>query len=334
MYPSADQREADIDAGATRAAAELRDDLERAHAALTATWAADVRRGVGAPGLVARAPAANRCRRRWAGVGVSCSCTSWISTSAWSRGICPPTTSRPTPRGWPSTEPGEVFRCQRRRRWARSHVVQLMGGRMDSSNLWPTIHAERAALARDLEGLTDAQWQTQSLCDGWSVRELLAHMTGAATTTFPKFVVRITRAGFRPNVMLERLIDENLGTSSADTLARFTSSVYAESAPLPIVPVTQWLGEVIVHSEDIRSPLGIPHVYACPTRCTSSPSTTRRRTSTARRGAPLGSGSGPPTPTGYPVTGSRWPGPASRSSRRSPADRSASIGSRVRACRS
>ena len=39
MYPSADQREADIDAGATRAAAELRDDLERAHAALTATWA-------------------------------------------------------------------------------------------------------------------------------------------------------------------------------------------------------------------------------------------------------------------------------------------------------
>ena len=133
---------------------------------------------------------------------------------------------------------------------------------MDSSNLWPTIHAERAALARDLEGLTDAQWQTQSLCDGWSVRELLAHMTGAATTTFPKFVVRITRAGFRPNVMLERLIDENLGTSSADTLARFASSVHAESAPLPIVPVTQWLGEVIVHSEDIRSPLGIPHTYA------------------------------------------------------------------------
>jgi maleylpyruvate isomerase len=39
MYPSADQREADIDAGATRAAAELRDDLERAHAALIATWA-------------------------------------------------------------------------------------------------------------------------------------------------------------------------------------------------------------------------------------------------------------------------------------------------------
>ena len=37
--PAPIEREADIDAGATRAAAELRDDLERAHAALTATWA-------------------------------------------------------------------------------------------------------------------------------------------------------------------------------------------------------------------------------------------------------------------------------------------------------
>jgi maleylpyruvate isomerase len=40
MYPGgAEQREADIDAGAARTAAELRADLERAHAALTATWA-------------------------------------------------------------------------------------------------------------------------------------------------------------------------------------------------------------------------------------------------------------------------------------------------------
>jgi uncharacterized protein (TIGR03083 family) len=132
---------------------------------------------------------------------------------------------------------------------------------MDSSDLWPTIHAERAALARDLEGLSDAQWQAQSLCDSWSVRELLAHMTGTATTTFPTFAVRIVRAGFRTNVMLERLIDENLGSSPADTLARFKSSVHSESAPLPIVPVTQWLGEVIVHGEDIREPLGISHVY-------------------------------------------------------------------------
>jgi uncharacterized protein (TIGR03083 family) len=133
---------------------------------------------------------------------------------------------------------------------------------MPDDDLWPTIHAERRALAADLGVLTDAQWQTQSLCEGWSVRELLAHMTGTATTSFPKFAARITRAGFRPTTMLERLIDENLGSSPADTLARFTSTIYSESAPLPMLPTAQWLGEVIVHGEDIRFPLGIPHAYA------------------------------------------------------------------------
>jgi uncharacterized protein (TIGR03083 family) len=140
--------------------------------------------------------------------------------------------------------------------WSRA-----LGGQLPDDDLWPTIHAERAGLARDLGNLTDAQWQTQSLCDGWSVRELLAHLTGAATTTFPTFAVRIVRAGFRPHVMTERLIDEHLGTSPSDTLARFTAAVYADSAPLPLVPTAQWLGEVIVHGEDIRSPLGIPHEY-------------------------------------------------------------------------
>jgi uncharacterized protein (TIGR03083 family) len=132
---------------------------------------------------------------------------------------------------------------------------------MSDPDLWPAIHAERQALADDLASLTNAQWQTQSLCDGWSVRELLAHLTGTATTTFPKFAVRITRAGFRPNVMLERLIDENLGVSPTDTLGRFTSAVYSEDAPLPMVPTTHWLGEIVVHGEDIRFPLGIPHRY-------------------------------------------------------------------------
>lgn len=39
MYPSAEQREADIESGSGRPAAELRADIEHAHAALVAMWA-------------------------------------------------------------------------------------------------------------------------------------------------------------------------------------------------------------------------------------------------------------------------------------------------------
>ena len=46
--------------------------------------------------------------------------------------------------------------------------------------MWPTIHAERAALADDLASLTADQWATPSLCEGRTVRETLGHMTAAA----------------------------------------------------------------------------------------------------------------------------------------------------------
>ena len=38
---------------------------------------------------------------------------------------------------------------------------------------WPVVHAERAALAAELTGLTDEQWATPSLCEGLTVRQVL-----------------------------------------------------------------------------------------------------------------------------------------------------------------
>ena len=49
------------------------------------------------------------------------------------------------------------------------------------TDIWLLVHAERAAPAADLADLTDEQWATSSLCTGLSVRELLAHLTAAAS---------------------------------------------------------------------------------------------------------------------------------------------------------
>jgi len=38
--------------------------------------------------------------------------------------------------------------------------------RMATADVWPTIHAERKALAADLEGITDEQWAPPSMCSG------------------------------------------------------------------------------------------------------------------------------------------------------------------------
>ena len=46
---------------------------------------------------------------------------------------------------------------------------------MAKGSPWPTIHAERQALADDLGPIGDAQWATPSLSAPWSVRDVLGY---------------------------------------------------------------------------------------------------------------------------------------------------------------
>jgi uncharacterized protein (TIGR03083 family) len=128
---------------------------------------------------------------------------------------------------------------------------------MSASSPWPVIHAERAALADDLDGLADARWSTPSLCTGWSVHDVLGHMTSAAKMTPPRFITRMAAARFRFDVMAQKNIAVETAGGPAATLAEFRRVKDATSAPPG--PIDTWLGETIVHAEDIRRPLGIAH---------------------------------------------------------------------------
>lgn len=125
--------------------------------------------------------------------------------------------------------------------------------------VWPTVHAERKALAADLEGLTDEQWQTRSQCHEWTVRDVLAHMTGAAKISPAAFFPRLIASGFSLTKMQAKDIITEKGASPAETLANFKA--VANFTKHPPGPTDTWLGEAIVHSEDIRRPLGIKRDY-------------------------------------------------------------------------
>jgi uncharacterized protein (TIGR03083 family) len=123
---------------------------------------------------------------------------------------------------------------------------------------WPTIHAERGALASDLDGLTDEQWNTKSLV-GWTAQQTLGHMTQAAVTNPGKWFIHFAGSGFQFNKMVEKDITAQCEGGPSQTLARFKA--IANSNGHPPGPVDSWLGETIVHAEDIRRPLGIAHEY-------------------------------------------------------------------------
>jgi uncharacterized protein (TIGR03083 family) len=130
---------------------------------------------------------------------------------------------------------------------------------MAAESPWPVIHAERAALADDLAALTDEQWATPSLCGNWTVRQVLAHLTATARMTPVKFLAAFAGSGFRFGAMQAKDIAKETGGSPADGLAQFRSLTTASTHPPG--PVDAMLGEMIIHAEDIRRPLGITREY-------------------------------------------------------------------------
>jgi uncharacterized protein (TIGR03083 family) len=130
---------------------------------------------------------------------------------------------------------------------------------MANTDVWSMIHSERTALADDLASLDDAKWETVSLCDEWTVRDVLAHMTATAKITAPAFFGKMITSGFSFKKVQAKDIATERGSSPADTLARFKAEV--SSTKHPPGPVDSWLGEALIHAEDIRRPLGIARAY-------------------------------------------------------------------------
>jgi uncharacterized protein (TIGR03083 family) len=130
---------------------------------------------------------------------------------------------------------------------------------MATTSPWPLIHAEREALIADLGTLTDEQWATPSLCDGWTVRDVLGHMISTAQMTPPKFFASMAAAGFRFNNMNAKGVAAQATANPADGLANLRS--HLKDTTHPPGPVEAMLGEAVIHPADIRKPLGIAHEY-------------------------------------------------------------------------
>ena len=131
-----------------------------------------------------------------------------------------------------------------------------------ANDIWPVVHAERRALADDLAGLTDEQWRTPSLCGGWTVHDVLAHMVATAKESPGRFFIGLIGSGFNfARFTGKRIAAERAGGPAA-TLAAFRAVETSSTAPPG--PATSWLGEALVHAEDIRRPLGIRHDYPLP----------------------------------------------------------------------
>ncbi|HVE19667.1 MAG TPA: maleylpyruvate isomerase family mycothiol-dependent enzyme [Ilumatobacteraceae bacterium] len=129
---------------------------------------------------------------------------------------------------------------------------------MDDTATWKLIHKERAAIADTLTTLTAEQWATPSLCGGWSVRETAAHIVLGAEQTTPHFLGRMAANGFRFNTMMDRDARRTGVQAPDELIARLRARVTTTNKPP--APAMTMLGEVVVHGDDIRRPLGLENL--------------------------------------------------------------------------
>ena len=130
----------------------------------------------------------------------------------------------------------------------------------DDAATWAMIHAERKALAATLEELTTEQWDSPSLCAGWSVGFLAAHVLAGAEQTPGRFLGGMVTTGFRFNALMERDARSRAQLSRQQIVDRLRQRTTTTNHPP--APVMAMLGEVVVHGEDIRRPVGLPGTVA------------------------------------------------------------------------
>ena len=114
---------------------------------------------------------------------------------------------------------------------------------------------ERLALAELLAGLDDRQLDTQSLCDAWRVREVLAHLV----TPYLHPPLRVVGGAAR-HLSFGKAMQAAAAEVRNLPIDRQLEALRA-SADGPFVPPMLGLGapltDAVVHGEDIRVPLGI-----------------------------------------------------------------------------
>jgi uncharacterized protein (TIGR03083 family) len=124
---------------------------------------------------------------------------------------------------------------------------------------WPLVHAERNALIDDLAGLTDDQWAHPSLCDGWTVHDVAAHLVNNAKTTRLGIVRDMVRARFDFDRQNAQGVERERCATPREMLARLRE--VATRTSTPPAPLDSRLVEEVIHGEDIRRPLGIEREY-------------------------------------------------------------------------
>ncbi|GAB3886965.1 maleylpyruvate isomerase family mycothiol-dependent enzyme [Terrabacter terrigena] len=130
----------------------------------------------------------------------------------------------------------------------------------DLDLIWSEVDDQRLRTVAMLEGLTDDQWDHPSLCEGWTVRHVAAHLTLqrqhlADVVRFMAAHPSLLRAG-----SLNRMIDRTARLQAAlptDEIINLIRAGIGSRRHNSFIAPAGSLSDTLVHAQDIALPLGI-----------------------------------------------------------------------------
>ena len=122
------------------------------------------------------------------------------------------------------------------------------------------IAAERRELAALLDGLGAGQWEAPSLCAGWTVRHVVAHLTMPFRYSTARFMLELVKSGGRFQRMSDAVARRDASMPTAQLIAAVRDNADHPWKP-PGGGYAGALAHDVIHSLDIIVPLGIEHHF-------------------------------------------------------------------------
>ncbi|WP_330331318.1 maleylpyruvate isomerase family mycothiol-dependent enzyme [Streptomyces sp. NBC_00536] len=129
--------------------------------------------------------------------------------------------------------------------------------RIPAAEIRASIAAERRELAAVLDGLSAEEWDAPTLCGGWRVREVAAHMTMGFRYSLPTMARELIGARGNLHRMTDRCARKDAAAHSTRELAAFLRDNADHPWKPPVGGIEAALAHDVIHGLDITAALGL-----------------------------------------------------------------------------
>lgn len=126
-------------------------------------------------------------------------------------------------------------------------------------DIWSQVASVRQQLLDQLVELPEDRWNTETLCSGWRVRDVLAHTLLPERLLGLSTLASLARSGFNLKRWIHTDAIRRGSAPVAELISDYRAAIHRQTAL--IGGPGHVLDDLFIHAQDIRRPLALPWQY-------------------------------------------------------------------------